>query len=153
MQQRVVGKGNEAREHSFGTVCNFLKDESRSHQNTTGYTVCSLPRGSFSVSQDQTQVVCNSFIQMDLLLHHLQSLRGRVFFFPIINKQMHLFFNYSQIYSHFCCTVSLSHFTVYLVVIMAHIYTILLFLSSNFCRTPASVHHSCSFSMCGDPNL
>lgn len=50
MQQGVVGKGNEALEQSFGSVCNFLKDESGSHQNATGCSVCSWLRGSISGS-------------------------------------------------------------------------------------------------------
>lgn len=50
MQQGVVGKGNEAFEQSFGAVCNFLKDESRSHQNATGCSVCSWLKGSISRS-------------------------------------------------------------------------------------------------------
>lgn len=62
MQQGVVGKGNEAREQSFAPVCNFLKDESRSHQNVTGCSVCSWLRG--SVSGSLIQVVWNSLIQL-----------------------------------------------------------------------------------------
>lgn len=50
MQPGVVGKGNEALQQSFGTVCNFLKDESRSHQNATGCSVCSWLRRSMSDS-------------------------------------------------------------------------------------------------------